>query len=90
MTTEQPMLFMLFGHYKEREGGANDFIGSYDSQAAAQEAGMDVDFVDDPRLGAWMHLAEFDGAYMTVTHWLNIPETEQADDDESLRWVAYE
>jgi hypothetical protein len=80
------MVYMLFGWYKECQGGAFDFIGAYASRDEAKEAGLSHELVRETRMGNGIHLAEWNGATLMVTDWLNIPGTEQAESDE-LVWM---
>lgn len=85
--------YFLFGGWNHTQGGGHDFLGAYDDMASAmlavrQEKHM-REIIEDARLLAWIHLAEFDGESMRVTYWLNIPGTERDETDE-LEWVRYE
>lgn len=85
------IIYMLFGNNDDKEGGGHDYVGSFESQQAAHEHALTLSFVKDPHMSSWCHLVEFDDVNyeMTVTHWLNIPDTEWEEEDE-LMWIAYE
>jgi hypothetical protein len=83
------MMYMLFGASDSGEGGGHDFISAHQTRDEAHESALNISFVNNPRLSSWVHLAEFDGEHMKVTHWLNIPGTE-FDEHGELMWVAYE
>lgn len=80
--------YLLFGS-NDTEGGAHDFLGAYANRIAANEAALASYPVMSPGMSAWVHIAEFDGVRMKVTHRLNIPGTEW-DEIGELVWVAFD
>lgn len=82
------MYYLLFGANGEGERGAHSFLSAHATREAANAAALALPFVTKGHMSAWVHLAEFDGHAMIVTHWLSIPGTEWAESHE-LTWIAY-
>lgn len=79
-------MFYAFGNWKEVEGGAYDYIGTYRTLEEAQNTILAFDWIQNPRLSTWVHIAQVTDDGLRIVSMLNIPGTEQAKDNE-YGWV---
>lgn len=72
--------FLVFWGWKDREGGAHDFGGCFDTIGKAMDRGEGL--ADDARMSSWCHIARLDLSENTlkIMAVLALPGSEHYDD----------